>query len=94
MDKTNTVMAEIVDGVDHMCLCFLPALKFCFGDFLHGVRVMCLLKVDNHSPGRPCPPFVCPPHFALLLLPSTLWGLGANGFASMRAELVLCYFIP
>lgn len=33
MDKTNTVMAEIVDGVDLMCLCCLPALKFCFGDF-------------------------------------------------------------
>lgn len=33
MDKANRVMAEIVDRMDPMCLFFLPAQKFSFGDF-------------------------------------------------------------
>lgn len=34
MDKATIVMTEIVNGVDQICLCFLLALKFCFGKFL------------------------------------------------------------
>lgn len=62
---------------------------------LPGAWVMCLLKVGSRSPDRLCPFLgLCPVPPSFLLLPSILQSLGANGFASMRAEIVLSYCIP